>query len=328
MSKYQSKLDVEKTQEAIKFIRNCFQKQLSAKLNLLRVSAPLFVPANSGLQDDLSGVERAIMFDVKSGEIALINQSLAKWKRMALHKYKLNQYDGIYTDMNAIRRDEVISPLHSYYVDQWDWEIIIQRDERNDEKLEEVVEKIYDSMKVTENILISAYPVLNRKLPENIKFITTQELEDIYPDKKPAEREYLAVKQYGAVFLKQIGKLLKSNTIHDNRAPDYDDWELNGDILVYSEHDDRCIELSSMGIRVDELSMERQLKASGCEARKQLEYHQNVLNGIYPLTIGGGIGQSRLCMFFMEKKHIGEVQVSIWPEHVRRECEQNNIFLL
>nr|CAX82409.1 aspartate--ammonia ligase [Schistosoma japonicum]CAX82431.1 aspartate--ammonia ligase [Schistosoma japonicum]CAX82434.1 aspartate--ammonia ligase [Schistosoma japonicum] len=328
MSKYQSKLDVEKTQGAIKYTRHCFQKQLSTKLNLLRVSAPLFVPANSGLQDDLSGVERAISFNVKSGELAFINQSLAKWKRMALHKYKLHHYDGIYTDMNAVRRDEVVSPLHSYYVDQWDWEMIIQRDERNDQKLEEVVEKIYSAMKETEKMLVSAYPVLNHKLPENIKFITTQELEDLYPDRMPSEREYLVVKQYGAVFLKQIGKLLKSNMPHDNRAPDYDDWELNGDILVYSEHDDRCIELSSMGIRVDEVSMERQLKQSGCEERKQLEYHQNILNGKYPLTIGGGIGQSRLCMFFMEKKHIGEVQVSIWPEHVRRECEENNIFLL
>ncbi|CAH8868569.1 unnamed protein product [Trichobilharzia szidati] len=328
MTRYQSKLDVEKTQEAIKYLRHCFQKHLSANLNLLRVSAPLFVPVNSGLQDDLSGVERAICFDVRSGERAYINQSLAKWKRMALHKYPLKHYQGIYTDMNAIRRDEDVSSLHSYYVDQWDWELVIQRDQRNEKTLEEVVEKIYDAMKQTEKMLLSAYPVLTRKLPDKITFLKTQELEDLYPEKTPVEREYLAVKQYGAVFLKQIGKVLKSKQVHDKRAPDYDDWELNGDILVYSEHDDRCIELSSMGIRVDEVSMDSQLRQSSCESRRQFEYHQKVLSGEYPLTIGGGIGQSRLCMFFLEKKHIGEVQVSIWPEHVRRECEENNIFLL
>ncbi|VDQ16090.1 unnamed protein product [Trichobilharzia regenti] len=230
--------------------------------------------------------------------------------------------------MNAIRRDEDVSSLHSYYVDQWDWELVIQRDQRNEKTLEEVVEKIYDAMKQTEKMLVSAYPVLTKKLPDKITFLKTQELEDLYPEKTPAEREYLAVKQYGAVFLKQIGKVLKSKQVHDKRAPDYDDWELNGDILVYSEHDDRCIELSSMGIRVDEVSMDSQLRQSGCESRRQFEYHQKVLSGEYPLTIGGGIGQSRLCMFFLEKKHIGEVQVSIWPEHVRRECEENNIFLL
>ncbi|GAA28314.2 Aspartate--ammonia ligase [Clonorchis sinensis] len=328
MRRYQSKLDVEETEEGIKYIKDQFQQALAANLNLLRVSAPLFVPNRLGLQDDLSGVERAIYFDVRSGEEAVVNQSLAKWKRMALGKYKLKRYQGLYTDMNAIRRDEIISPLHSYYVDQWDWEMVIERDERTEEKLEEVVMKIYAAFKQTEAAVLAKYPVFSKKLPEKITFIRTQELEDQYPDLKPSEREYQAVKKYGAVFLKQIGKRLKSGEIHDSRAPDYDDWELNGDILFYDANADRCVELSSMGIRVDEVSMEKQLRESGCESRKQFEYHQKVLNGEYPLTIGGGIGQSRICMFFLEKQHVGEVQCSIWPEHVRQECLKNNILLL
>ncbi|TGZ62781.1 hypothetical protein CRM22_007248 [Opisthorchis felineus] len=328
MQRYQSKLDIEETEEGIEYIKDQFQQALAANLNLLRVSAPLFVPNRLGLQDDLTGVERAIYFDVRSGEEAVINQSLAKWKRMALGKYKLKRYQGLYTDMNAIRRDEVISPLHSYYVDQWDWEMVIERDERTEEKLEEVVEKIYAAFKQTEAAVLAKYPIFSKKLPEKITFIRTQELEDQYPDLKPNEREYQAVKKYTAVFLKQIGKRLKSGEIHDSRAPDYDDWELNGDILFYDANADRCVELSSMGIRVDEVSMEKQLRESGCESRKQFEYHQKVLNGEYPLTIGGGIGQSRICMFFLEKQHVGEVQCSIWPEYVRQECLKNNVSLL
>lgn len=321
---------IREAQEGIKLIKDFFEKKLSEKLNLTRVSAPLFVKANTGLNDNLSGVEKAVSFQMrKYGENLEIVQSLAKWKRMALKTYEFEAGEGLYTDMNAIRPDEYVDNIHSIYVDQWDWELVINKADRNQEFLESIVNRIFDALKETEEYINSIYPSrLNNKLPEKIKFITSQELEDRYPDKSPKEREHLAAIEYGAVFLSKIGGKLKSGDKHDDRSPDYDDWELNGDIIVWDEAIGSSLELSSMGIRVSEEVLDKQLKLAKAEDRRNLSYHRALLNSELPYTIGGGIGQSRLCMFFLEAKHIGQVQSSIWPDEEIRRTENEGIFLL
>ena len=318
-------------QKAIKLIKDTFEKQLAHNLNLIRVSAPLMVPSDTGVNDLLNGYERPVEFDVKETKRNLqIVQSLAKWKRMALKKYGFKPGEGLYTDMNAIRRDEDTDNVHSIYVDQWDWEKIITKEDRNEEYLKKTVREIFDVFKLTENILIEAFPEkkLKRTVPNDIFFISSQELEDLYPDKRPRERENLITKEKGAVFITQIGKKLKSGKVHDGRSPDYDDWELNGDILLWYEPLGISIELSSMGIRVDPKSLDKQLKEAGAENRRNLLYHKMLLNGELPLTIGGGLGQSRICMYFMKTVHIGEVQASVWPEEMVQEFREKGIEFL
>ena len=318
------------TQRAIKKIKDYFQQELAYGLNLRRVSAPLFVAAETGLNDNLNGVERRVSFtildmDEKTVEIV---QSLAKWKRMALGKYGIKPGHGIYTDMNAIRRDEELDNIHSLYVDQWDWEKVITKEQRTTEYLHETVTTIYNAVKNLGDYVNRLYRDIQTELPNEIYFITSQELEDLYPDKTPKERENLITKAHGAVFIEKIGGTLKSGEKHDGRSPDYDDWELNGDILLWNDVLDIAFEITSMGIRVDSDAMERQLKLAGAEDRKNLSFQSAVLNGELPLSIGGGIGQSRLCMFFLRKAHIGEVQVSVWPKEMDEECRKANIFLL
>lgn len=318
------------TQRAIKKIKDYFQQELAYGLNLRRVSAPLFVAPETGLNDNLNGVERRVSFtildmDEKTVEIV---QSLAKWKRMALGKYGIKPGHGIYTDMNAIRRDEELDNIHSLYVDQWDWEKVITKEQRTTEYLHETVTTIYNAMKNLGDYVNRLYRDIQTELPNEIYFITSQELEDLYPDKTPKERENLITKAHGAVFIEKIGGTLKSGEKHDGRSPDYDDWELNGDILLWNDVLDIAFEITSMGIRVDSDAMERQLKLAGAEDRKNLSFQSAVLNGELPLSIGGGIGQSRLCMFFLRKAHIGEVQVSVWPKEMDEECRKANIFLL
>ena len=273
-------------------------------------------------------MERPVNFDLRSGENLEIVHSLAKWKRMALKNYKFAMHEGLYTDMNAIRRDEDVDNLHSMFVDQWDWEKIIAREERTEEYLKQTVRYIYEALKHTENYIADDYNFVHKLLPEQITFVTTQELEDRWPDETPKQREYNIVREHGAVFLMQIGGALKSGKVHDGRAPDYDDWTLNGDILVYYPVLDVALELSSMGIRVDEEAMRRQLAIRGCEDRAELPFHKALLAGELPYTVGGGIGQSRMCMFFLRKAHIGEVQSSHWPKEVREACEEAGIELL
>ena len=318
------------TQRAIKKIKDYFQQELAYGLNLRRVSAPLFVAPETGLNDNLNGVERRVSFtildmDEKTVEIV---QSLAKWKRMALGKYGIKPGHGIYTDMNAIRRDEELDNIHSLYVDQWDWEKVITKEQRTTEYLHETVTTIYNAVKNLGDYVNRLYRDIQTELPNEIYFITSQELEDLYPDKTPKERENLITKAHGAVFIEKIGGTLKSGEKHDGRSPDYDDWELNGDILLWNDVLDIAFEITSMGIRVDSDAMERQLKLAGAEDRKNLSFQSAVLNGEFPLSIGGGIGQSRLCMFFLRKAHIGEVQVSVWPKEMDEECRKANIFLL
>ena len=325
---YKSLLDTRQTEIAIKKVKDFFEKDLSIQLNLIRVSAPLFVDSKSGLNDDLNGVERAVRFDLHSGEDLEIVHSLAKWKRFALKKYGFAAGEGLYTDMNAIRRDEDTDNIHSMLVDQWDWEKIITKEQRTVETLKEAVECIYQSLHHTENYIVNEYSFIGKLLPEKITFITTQELEDRWPDMTAKEREYAAAKEYGAIFLMQIGGKLKSGKQHDGRAPDYDDWTLNGDIIVYYPILDIALELSSMGIRVDEDAMRRQLAERGCPERAELPFHKALLGGELPYTIGGGIGQSRMCMFFLRKAHIGEVQSSHWSEEECRICEANGVHLL
>jgi aspartate--ammonia ligase len=318
-------------QKAIKLIKDTFERILAEQLNLIRVSAPLVVPSDTGLNDLLNGVERPVEFDIKETKRnAQIVQSLAKWKRMALKKYGFKPGEGLYTDMNAIRRDEDTDNLHSIYVDQWDWERIITKEERNLEFLKKIVRLIFETFKKTEDVLVKAFPEkkLQKTVPEDIFFISTQELEDLYPDKSPRERENLITKEKGAVFITQIGKKLKSGKPHDGRSPDYDDWELNGDILLWYEPLGISIELSSMGIRVDEASLAKQLKEANAENRKELLFHKMLLNGELPLSIGGGLGQSRICMYFMKTVHIGEVQSSIWPEEMVQEFRAKGIEFL
>ena len=325
---YTSSLTVRQTEHAIKKVKDFFERDLAIELNLTRVSAPIFVDATSGLNDTLNGVERPVDFTVFSGERFEIVQSLAKWKRMALKQYDFKVGEGLYTDMNAIRRDEDTDNIHSIFVDQWDWEKVITREERTEATLRKAVENIYAAIRHTENFIVDDYNFINSLLPEEITFITTQELEDRYPSLTPKEREYKAAREYGAIFLEKIGGELKSGKIHDGRAPDYDDWSLNGDLIVYYPVLDIALELSSMGIRVDEEALARQLRIRGCEERRELPFHRALLAGELPYTIGGGIGQSRICMFFLRKAHIGEVQSSFWPADVVRECESKGIKLL
>jgi len=327
---YESKLNLHDTQVAIKTVKDFFQKSLAERLNLLRVSAPLFVTPESGLNDNLNGVERPVSFDIKEkpGATAEIVHSLAKWKRYALKKYGFSYGEGLYTDMSAIRRDEDTDNIHSIYVDQWDWEKIIRKEERNVEMLKNVVRLVYKALKKTEKYMAIEYDYIEEILPKEIFFITTQELEDLYPDCTPKEREYRIAKLKGAVFIMQIGGTLASGEKHDGRAPDYDDWSLNGDIIVYYPVLDIALELSSMGIRVDEEALLRQLKLAGCPERAELPFQKAILDGELPHTIGGGIGQSRICMFYLRKAHIGEVQVSLWPDDVMKDAEEHGIQLL
>ena len=327
---YSSPLDHMETQRAIKKIKDFFQQELAYGLNLRRVSAPLFVLPESGLNDNLSGVERTVAFTLKEmgGRNVEIVQSLAKWKRMALGKYGIPVGHGIYTDMNAIRRDEDLDNLHSIYVDQWDWERVMLKDERNEKYLKETVTIIYNALKNLGDYVNRLYRNVRTEMPNEIYFITSQELEDRYPGLSPKEREDAICREERAVFIQNIGHTLKSGLPHDGRAPDYDDWNLNGDILFWNEILEMAFEISSMGIRVDEETMSRQLEIAGATDRANLDFHKDILEAKLPYSIGGGIGQSRLCMFFLRKAHIGEVQVSVWPEEMLKECKANNIFLL
>lgn len=327
---YKSELNLHDTQVAIKTVKDYFQKTLVKRLNLLRVSAPLFVTPDSGLNDNLNGVERPVSFDIKEqdGATAEIVHSLAKWKRYALKKYGFSYGEGLYTDMNAIRRDEITDNIHSIYVDQWDWEKIIKKEERTVETLQDVVRNVYKALRMTERYMSIEYDYIKEILPEEIFFITTQELENMYPDCTPKEREYKITKLKGAVFIMQIGGALASGEKHDGRAPDYDDWMLNGDIIVYYPVLDIALELSSMGIRVDEDALLRQLELAGCPERAGLPFQKAILEKELPYTIGGGIGQSRICMFYLRKAHIGEVQASLWPADVTKAALENGIQLL
>lgn len=327
---YASCLDILETQKAIKIVKDTFEKELSEHLNLTRVSAPLFVTKSSGLNDNLNGVERPVSFDIKgipNEEIEVV-QSLAKWKRMALKKYGLKRFKGLYTDMNAIRRDEQLDNLHSCYVDQWDWEKVIYKEDRNIEFLKGTVERIMKAIIATEKVVYEKYPNIKPSIKAEPFFITTQELEYMYPDLSPKERENKITKEHKTVFLMQIGKPLSNGKPHDGRSPDYDDWELNGDLLLWYDLFDSAIEISSMGIRVDSFSLERQLILAGCEDRKDLPFHKALLNDELPLTMGGGIGQSRLCLIMLKKAHVGEVQASLWPKDIIEECAKQNIHLL
>ena len=327
--RYESSLGVIETQQAIKDLKDFFENRLGKMLKLTRVSSPLFVLPETGTNDNLNGVEKPVSFEVphlrKDAEIV---HSLAKWKRVALKKYGFSVGRGLYTDMNAIRKDEELDNLHSLYVDQWDWELIINKEDRTMKTLKKVVKSLYKVFKETEEHVHMIYPEVECVLPEEITFITTQELLDMYPNLTPKEREDAIVREKKAVFLMQIGKVLSNGEKHDGRSPDYDDWDLNGDILFYNPVLDNAIELSSMGIRVDEKALERQLKLANCEDRKELDYHKALLEGKLPYTIGGGIGQSRICMFFLNKAHIGEVQVGIWPQEMVEECAKSGIELL
>lgn len=327
---YSSALSIKETQGAIKHVKDHFERQLAKQLNLTRVSAPLFVKPETGLNDNLNGVERPVTFGIKEQNDAVVEivHSLAKWKRMALKQYGFAYGEGLYTDMNAIRRDEDTDNLHSIFVDQWDWEKILLQDERNVETLKKTVRSVYSALKETEHYIADKYDYIKEILPEEISFVTTQELETMFPNDTPKERENKIVRLKGAVFLMQIGGKLASGEPHDGRAPDYDDWQLNGDILVYYPVLDIALELSSMGIRVDENSLATQLKLAGCEERAELPFQKAILNCELPYTVGGGIGQSRICMFFLRKAHIGEVQSSIWPDEVRAEAEKKGIALL
>ena len=327
---YRSELNLYETQEAIKTIKDFFQQALSEQLTLLRVTAPLFVTPQSGLNDNLNGVERPVEFDIKEqdGKTAEIVQSLAKWKRYALKKYGFHPGEGLYTDMNAIRRDEVADNINSIFVDQWDWEKIILKEQRNIDTLKEVVRKVYKAIKKTEKYMSIRYDYIEEILPKDIFFITSEELAEMYPGYTPKEREDKIAKLKGAVFIMGIGHELSNGERHDGRAPDYDDWNLNGDIIVWYPVLNRALELSSMGIRVDKDSLMSQLKISGCEERAELPFQKSVIKGELPYTVGGGIGQSRLCMFYLRKAHIGEVQCSIWPDDMREEAEYRGIKLL
>ena len=327
---YHSELNLHDTQIAIKTVKDFFQNLLSQRLNLSRVSAPLFVDPDSGLNDNLNGVERPVTFDIKeqNGREAEVVQSLAKWKRYALKKYGFSYGEGLYTDMNAIRRDEITDNIHSIFVDQWDWEKIIKKDERTIATLMDTVKVVYKCLRKTEKYMAIQYDYIEEILPHDIFFVTTQELADMFPDNTPKEREYYIAKAKGAVCIMQIGDILENGERHDGRAPDYDDWSLNADIVVYYPVLDIALELSSMGIRVDKKALLSQLKKAGCEERKDLPFQKAIINEELPYTIGGGIGQSRICMFFLRKVHIGEVQSSLWPENMIAQCEENGIQLL
>lgn len=328
---YEPVLSVMQTQEAIKYIRDTFQREFGKELGLLRISAPLFVTKSSGLNDNLNGIERPVSFDIQElpDERVEVVQSLAKWKRFALKKYGFKEHEGLYTNMNAIRRDEIVDNLHSVYVDQWDWEKIITKEERTEEVLEATVKEIFKVIKHMEHEVWYKYPEAVCHLADEVYFITSQELEDRYPDLSVKDRENAITREHKCVFIKQIGYPLKrSGKPHDGRAPDYDDWHLNGDLLFWLPSLNRALEISSMGIRVDEDTIVSQCKASHCEGRLTLPYHQMIQNKELPYTIGGGIGQSRLCMLLLNKAHVGEVQASLWPQKMIDECEKHNIHLL
>ncbi len=327
---YQSALNLHDTQVGIKTVKDFFQNLLAERLNLLRVSAPLFVTPASGLNDNLNGVERPVTFGIKEQDDAEaeIVHSLAKWKRSALQKYGFAMSEGLYTDMSAIRRDEETDNIHSIYVDQWDWEKIIAKEERTLDTLQDIVRIVYKVLRKTEKYLAIRYDYIEEILPHDIFFITTQELENMFPAHTPKEREYFISKAKGAVCIMQIGDKLESGEPHDGRAPDYDDWALNADIVVYYPVLDIALELSSMGIRVDKEALLSQLEKSGCEDRIELAYQKAILNEELPYTIGGGIGQSRICMFFLRKAHIGEVQCSLWPEDMMKEAKEIGLQLL
>lgn len=323
-------MDLRSTQIGIKEIKDYFERELGDALGLIRVSAPLFVKPSSGLNDNLTGNEKAVSFEMRRhGENLEIVQSLAKWKRFALKWYGFKMYEGIYTDMNAIRPDEILDRTHSIYVDQWDWEKIIAKEDRNEDYLRHIVNEIYQVFKKTEEHINKIFKgKLRNKLPDEIYFINSQELEDLYPSLDFEEREYEITKKHKAVFISKIGKELNSGLSHGLRSPDYDDWELNGDIIFWDEEINGPLELSSMGIRVDEDRLAKQLTEAGAEDRIKLEYHRSLLNGDLPYTIGGGIGQSRICMFFLEKEHIGQVQASAWTEEILKDCREKGIFIL
>ena len=327
---YVSPLTIRETEVAIKEIKDYFERSLAKSLHLTRVSAPLFVKPESGLNDNLNGVERPVSFGIKEQDDtpAEIVHSLAKWKRYALKHYGFHSGEGLYTDMSAIRRDEDTDNIHSIYVDQWDWEKVISKEERNMETLQYTVRKVYSALKETEDYISRRYNYIEPLLPDDIFFITSQELEDLYPGCDAKEREHLLAKEKGAIFVAQIGKVLASGEKHDGRAPDYDDWELNGDIIVYYPVLDIALELSSMGIRVDEEALAKQLKLSGCEDRANLPFQKSLLNRELPYTIGGGIGQSRICMYYLRKAHIGEVQSSLWPDDIYNCALEHGIQLL
>ena len=327
---YDPRLTVRETEAAIKYIRDTFQAEFGKEMNLERISAPLFVAKNSGMNDDLNGVERPVAFDLKDvpGDTYEVVHSLAKWKRMALARYGFEVGEGLYTNMNAIRRDEELDNLHSCYVDQWDWEKVIRKEERNEETLKSVVRQIFKVIKHMEHEVWYKYPQAVKHLPDDITFLTTEELMERYPDLTPKQRENAAVKEYGCIFLMHIGDNLADGKPHDGRAPDYDDWHLNGDILFWYDLLDCALEISSMGIRVDEEALVAQCEKAGCPERLEFPFHQMLLNGELPYTIGGGIGQSRLCMLLLDRAHVGEVQASEWPEEMRKTCEQHRIHLL
>ena len=326
---YRAKLDLIRTERAIKEVKDTFERLLAEALNLSRISAPLFVPAGSGLNDNLNGVERPVSFDLRStGTRAEVVQSLAKWKRYALAKYGFEPHSGLYCDMNAIRRDEELDALHSVYVDQWDWEAVILREDRTREYLETTVKKISAAMRTAAEQLCKDYPELENYFTKDITFVTTQELEDAYPALAPKERECVFTQEHGAAFVMQIGGKMRSGFRHDGRSPDYDDWTLNGDIVLWYPPLGCAFELSSMGIRVDEAALISQLTESGCLDRLNLPFHKALAEGELPLTMGGGIGQSRLCMFLLNKAHIGEVQVSVWDEKTLDYCRSEGIELM
>lgn len=329
--RYNPVLSVMETQQAIKYIRDTFQKEFGKEMNLLRISAPLFVTKSSGLNDNLNGIERPVGFDIQEipDEKIEVVQSLAKWKRYALKKYGFHEHEGLYTNMNAIRRDEQLDNLHSVYVDQWDWEKVITKEERTEEVLEETVRTIFKIIKHMEHEVWYKYPQAVCHLADDVFFITSQQLEDLYPDLSVKDRENAITREHKCVFIKKIGKpLTRSGRPHDGRAPDYDDWDLNGDLLFWLPSLNRALEISSMGIRVDEESIVSQCRAAHCEGRLSLPYHQMIQKKELPYTIGGGIGQSRLCMLLLNKAHVGEVQASIWPDEMIEECEKHNIHLL
>ncbi len=327
---YHTDMGIIETEIAIKEVKDFFERALAKELNLTRVSAPLFVTPESGLNDNLNGVERPVGFGLgeQNDRPVEIVQSLAKWKRFALNRYGFHAGEGLYVDMSAIRRDEETDNLHSIYVDQWDWERIIEKSERNTDTLKEIVNHVFAALKSTEKYLAEKYDFLEPILPEKVTFVTTQELLDEFPNLSPKEREYEYAKRYGAIFLSQIGDVLSNGEKHDGRAPDYDDWSLNGDIIVYYPVLDCALELSSMGIRVSEESLAEQLKKAGCEERAELMFQKMLLDGKLPYTIGGGIGQSRICLYFLRKAHIGEVQSSVWKDEDVEKAEAAGINLL
>lgn len=329
-TKYDPKLSVRQTQEAIRYIRETFQDEFGKQLNLSRVSAPMMVDRATGLNDNLNGIESPVSFTMKDmpTKTMEIVHSLAKWKRNALGRFGFQPGEGLYTNMNAIRKDEDLDNFHSIYVDQWDWEKVITKEERTIATLQQTVRQIFKVIKHMEHEVWYKYPNAVHHLPDEIHFVTTQELEDRWPDKTPMEREDLIAKEFGCVFIMQIGGALKSGKRHDGRAPDYDDWSLNGDLIFWYEPLDCKLEISSMGIRVDEVAMAKQLKIAGAEDRLHLPFHQKIMHGELPYSIGGGIGQSRLCMLLLGKAHVGEVQASVWPQEMLDECAAHDIHIL